>query len=166
MAGQDLISAADLRERFRYEPDVGFFFKKNYSARSTRREPLGCINPRGYRSIMISGKRYLAHRLAWFYTYGEWPRGAIDHINGDPLDNRIGNLRDVPLSHNAQNQTRPHSNNSTGHLGVRLDKRNGVFRAFIRCGGREISLGAFATPEDASRAYISAKRAMHPGGLL
>jgi hypothetical protein len=44
--------------------------------------------------IDIKGKPYLAEHLAWLYVTGEWPKHAIDHVNGDTLDNRWENLRE------------------------------------------------------------------------
>lgn len=47
--------------------------------------------------------KYLAHHVAWFFTYGYWP-SEIDHINHDRADNRIGNLREVSRSENLRNR--------------------------------------------------------------
>lgn len=46
-----------------------------------------------YCRVNVNKKNWLAHRLAWFMHYGEEAKGIIDHINGDPVDNRITNLR-------------------------------------------------------------------------
>ena len=57
----------------------------------------------GYLSGRILGKTYYAHRVAWLLHYGKWPEHNIDHINGNPTDNRICNLRDVPQVKNTRN---------------------------------------------------------------
>ncbi len=46
---------------------------------------------------------YKAHRLAWFYVHGVWPKEQIDHINGDKADNCIANLRLADFSKNQAN---------------------------------------------------------------
>ena len=67
------------------------------------------------------GVRLMAHRVAWAIYYGVWPTGMIDHINGDGLDNRICNLRDVTHKENARNSRRKATNKS-GCSGVMRDK--------------------------------------------
>jgi hypothetical protein len=57
----------------------------------------------GYTYIRIDRKRYAAHRLAWLYVYGTFPPRLLDHINGCPGDNRIGNLREATPHQNAGN---------------------------------------------------------------
>jgi hypothetical protein len=113
---------------------------------------------------MINRKRYAEHRLAWLYFYGSWPALFIDHINGNRSDNRISNLRDVPLVVNNQNQREPRGNNTNGFLGVRV--RNERIYAEIAVNGKSIKLGNFPSKEAAHEAYVQAKRKLHPGCTL
>src|SRR5579872_763292 len=53
--------------------------------------------------IRIDRKEYKAHNLAWLYVHGEWPRGELDHIDGDPHNNRLTNLREASHSQNLGN---------------------------------------------------------------
>lgn len=84
-----------------------------------------------YRRGTIYGKKYRTHRLIWLYVTGEWPSGDIDHINGDSLDNRFSNLRDVPKSENARNQ-KLHITNKTGICGVFYNPRYSGGKWFAR----------------------------------
>lgn len=113
----------------------------------------------GYRKIRIDGHQFLAHRLAWVYVYGVWP-AEIDHVNGNRSDNRIANLRSVSHRDNQQNMRLPRSNNSSGYLGVHFDR--GRWVAQIRSEGMRHRLGRFDTAEEASDAYLAAKRRLHP----
>lgn len=110
---------------------------------------------------MVRGRTYRAANLAWLYVHGVWPTGVIDHINTEPGDNRIANLRDIPPSGNAQNQRRAHKQNRSGVLGVEL-LSSGRYRPRINVGGKFLHLGVYDTPEEASAVYWEAKRNMHP----
>lgn len=109
-------------------------------------------SPTGYVRIGIDGKRYLAHRLAWLYVYGEWPSGDIDHINGDTSDNRIANLRDCTRSQNLLNQGK-HKNNKSGNKGVFYDSRRNKWVAKSQINRRQAYLGSFESKAAASLAY-------------
>lgn len=81
----------------------------------------GHIDKRGYVSIQINRYHYYAHRLAWTYMYGDYPEGVeplIDHINGNPSDNRIENLRVSSQSKNMKN-VRMCVRNTSGIMGIK-----------------------------------------------
>jgi hypothetical protein len=103
-----LMSIAD------YDPDTGIITRKD------RKGSNGSIDAYGYLIIKIKGEQYKAHRLAWLYVHGEFPSNVIDHINGDKLDNRIENLRDVPQAINVRD-TKREPNKDTGEVGIWVD---------------------------------------------
>lgn len=80
----------------------------------------------GYRKAMIAGKRYYTHRLVWMYHHGYFPEGMIDHIDKDPTNNSIENLREVSSSCNLLN-AKTRENNSTGIKGVTINRRRRKF---------------------------------------
>lgn len=149
-----------------YDPATGIFTWKVARGCAPKGSPAGTVTGHGYISIRVDGVRYLAHRLAWLLNYGDWSKGEVDHINGSRYDNRIENLRDVPRSLNQQNQTRAQSSNTTGALGVSKADAKGRFRARIFTNGKQHHLGTFKTVEEASRAYVTAKRQLHQGGVI
>lgn len=101
--------------------------------------------------------RVLMHRVIWEHYHGPIPEGhTIDHINHNPLDNRLGNLRVCTLAENKQN-SRPYRNSSSQYKGVSLTK-SGRWRAYIRVEGKLIHLGRHDSEEDAARAYNRAAR--------
>ena len=166
MAKADL-TAARLRDVLHYEAATGIFtWVRPTGRRAKTGDIAGSAEGRGYWAIRIDSVRYKAHRLAWLYQNGEWPRGDIDHINGDRRDNRIANLREASRSTNIQNLRSAKSHNRAGLLGVVLDlskKTDKKYTARIVYGGRQHSLGYYNTPEEAHAAYLEAKRKHHPG---
>lgn len=120
-------------------------------------------NGNGYPRVTVDGHRYHCHRLAWFYVHGVFPKDEIDHINGDRGDYRLANLRVATRRKNAQNMRRPQVSNKSGHLGVSYDKSRDKWVARIRTIENYKMLGRFDTKEEASAAYITAKRRYHEG---
>ena len=107
-----------------------------------------------YLRIRVNGKAYMAHRIAWLIITGEWPESLLDHINGNGLDNRKENLREVSIATNAKN-ARLSSRNTTGTTGVYCI--NNQWKAFVRVDYRLIPLGSFQTKADAIAARKQAE---------
>lgn len=93
------------------------------------------------------------------------PPAEIDHINGCKSDNRFVNLRRSTRQHNNQNRRRPHLNNMLGVMGVHKT-RSDRYLARIRIDGQAKHIGVFDTVEEASAAYLIAKRQLHEGNTL
>lgn len=72
----------------------------------------------------------------------------IDHINRNKLDNRKCNLRIATASVNSINKGLQ-SNNTTGHVGVHLNKKSGTWNARVKVNGKVIWLGSYPTKEEA-----------------
>lgn len=120
-------------------------------------EALTTSGPHGHRSGGMFSRTYHAHRVIWLLAHKEWPKGQIDHINGDASDNRLVNLRDVTASENLRNQRRAW-NNTSGVLGVSWNRPCGKWRAQIMSGGRNIHLGQFDDIDDAITARKAAEK--------
>lgn len=143
-----------------YNSENGLFFWRVHGKGKQQNRPVGSTSTNGYRQITINYKMYLAHRLAWFYLYGSFPNGFIDHINGNKQDNRIENLRIVSHIGNCQNQRKATSRSKTGLIGVCSDVNN-RYRARIRVNGKDFHLGVYSSPEEAHEIYKKAKRLFH-----
>jgi hypothetical protein len=157
------LSAAQLRDALDYDPETGVF---RWKIRPNLRIQVGKIAGtlcNGYVRIKLDDFCHAGHRLAWLHVYGAWPSKQMDHVNGVRSDNRIANLRDVPILINRQNQRRAHRRNRVGLLGVsKSSQRRPGFRARID----HIHLGTYPTPEQAHAVYVSAKRIRHEGNTL
>jgi hypothetical protein len=146
-------------EYIAYDPDTGSFTRLKTSGTKKAGDKVGCINGR-YLTINICGKNIRGHRLAWFLTHGRLPT-TIDHVNGDGLDNRLCNLREVTQQQNIHNHRKPPRHNTSGYLGVSYFKAGNKFSAHINLDGKKKHLGYFVDPEVAHQAYLTAKRELH-----
>jgi len=115
-------------------------------------EIAGWKTRRGYWMVMLGGKKFMSHRVIWALIHGEWPSAQIDHINGDPSDNRIANLRLASQSQNNFNRSM-FRNNTTGYQGVTYEPSRNKYKASIRIDGKTRNIGRFDSALDASIAY-------------
>ena len=120
----------------------------------------GTVTTGGYIQIHVNGRRYAAHRLAWFMCYGEWPGEMLDHIDRNKQNNRICNLRLATRSQNGCNRTKQR-NSSTGFKGVFRVPSSNKFQALCKIEGVNHYLGIFTTPEEADLAYEQFARKHH-----
>lgn len=145
------ITQEELIKIIDYNPDTGIMTWKvaNHYLHKIGNE-IGTQHKNGYREVSIYGNRYYIHRLAWFYQYNEIPKN-IDHINGITNDNRIDNLRNVEHRINIRN-TKLSKNNTSGHNGIRWDKKYKKFESKIMVNYKKIFLGYYDILEDAINA--------------
>ncbi len=157
-----MLTQAIVQKLFEYNAATGDLINRtSRHYKITAGSVAGYIGDGGYRAIKIKQRRYTAHRLVWLYVHGVWPTHEIDHLNGNPADNRIQNLRDVPHQVNVQNRRASARNSTTGILGV--GPSGNRWRARIRLDGIPRTLGSYATKNEAEAAYINAKRELHAG---
>lgn len=156
------LTQSRLKELIEYNQITGLFTWKINKGRSAKAGELACktTNAAGYYRIGIDGARHAAHRLAWFYMHGSFPKFDIDHINRIRTDNRIMNLRPVTRSENLQN-TLIGPKNSSGYKGVYWHKKASKWIAQIKSNGVYRYLGLFEKLEDAAMAYSNAASVHH-----
>lgn len=147
-----------VKQELDYNHETGLFVWKSRHPNKLRHNGrvAGTTNSEGYTIIRVNGRAFHAHRLAWFFFYGEVPQGGLDHINRNPLDNRIANLRLATVSQNRANAR------ARGKClrGVK-PKKSGKFEARIKKHGKCIYLGVYDTEQDAHAAYMSAAQVLH-----
>jgi hypothetical protein len=147
-----------LKEHLSYNQETGTFtWIKSPGGNIVKGMKTGCKNGKNYLLIGVKGKCYSAHRLAWLLAYGTWPENEIDHINKDPSDNRLVNLRLATRNQNNQNR-KQFSNNSSGHTGVRWHERDKRWHAYIGINKKIIFLGGYKIIEDAISARKKAEK--------
>lgn len=126
-----------------YNPMTGLFVRKKTGKLT------GTKSRAGYVIIGIGKPTYYAHRLAWLWTYGEWPDGLIDHIDRDKTNNRISNLRVTNKGVNAVNSVAVRS--KSGFRGVYYQSNTSKWR--VKAG--RVNVGYFSSKKAAHRAYLA-----------
>lgn len=141
----------DLRRLLDYDAATGIFRRRRTG------RVAGCATGGQRRAwiIGVKGRRYLAHRLAWYYVHGVWPVDDIDHKDCDPSNNRIDNLRLADQTQNNGN-TGLYRTNKSGFKGVHFSRHAKQWRASIQFRGKMKNLGYFDTPEEAHKTYMAA----------
>ena len=95
-----------LDELFLYYPETGLVVRKIRVSNIVAGSVVGtvCKNHCKYKylAVKIDGRGYILSRVVWFMETGHWPK-QVDHVNGDPTDNRWKNLRSVDLDENRKN---------------------------------------------------------------
>jgi hypothetical protein len=140
-----------LRSLYWYNPITGEIISRRTN------KPTGWVE-NGYRHIELKGKCYRVHRLIWMYLYDRWPIEMIDHINGDKLDNRFCNLREVTAKQNAENRNQIQG--VSGLKGV-FPAPKGRWKASIGHNGKVIYLGTYDLKEEAYDIYCKAAKVFH-----
>lgn len=169
-----MLNYEDVSKMLRCDFDSGsiFWIEDSYSGfkksvlRHAQGDEAGTKRNDGRFIVNLNGKLYLRYRVVWLLYYKKLPNGSIDHINGNPSDDSIINLRDATPDINSQNIFRCHKNKkSSKYLGVFMDKRkkNKKWRSSIMVNGENISLGYFLTEKEAYEVYMCAKSNLHKG---
>lgn len=159
------LNQAELRRVIHYDPKTGVLKWKVATGRRVRVGDIaGSIlcdrDNRQRRRMNIHGYAYYAHRLAFLYMKGHWPRGQVDHKNRDTLDNRWSNLRECTGFQNQANRG-PNKNNKLAIKGVSYNKTMKKFQATLWANGKRAHRSYHDTLEDATRAYKRAAKKFH-----
>ncbi len=130
-------------------------WKRHTKFRSLDGMPAGSLNTWGYLSFVIDRRRYSHSRLVYIYHFGPLGRDLyVDHINNNPADDRIENLRPATAQQNIWNRRRASTANNR-YRGVRYDSTHTTkpWRVSLKTPTESIYVGRFATDGEAAFAY-------------
>ncbi len=151
-----MLTQKRVHELLALNPDLGRFTRKVSRGGARAGTIAGSRDALGRVRIQIDGENHYAHRLIFFMVKGRWPEGEIDHIDGNPANNRWSNLREATRTENNRNRS-TQSNNTSGVTGVVWLARRGKWRASIVVNRRKIHLGYFTEFEEAVAARCAAE---------
>lgn len=160
----DILTQDFLKSRLYYDKNTGIFtYLKKVSNNTNIGDIAGSIHKTGYNVIIIAGRSYKSHRLAFLWMNGSFPKKDIDHINGNKLDNRWENIREATKSENNKNSPR-RKDNKSGICGVYWNPLKEEWRATIYNNKKHILLGNFKDINDAISARKQAEKefGFHP----
>lgn len=161
MAKSDsILSTADLHSLFEYK-DGDLYWKTNSGGNGCVKAgaKAGTTHPDGYKSVRIKNTMIKQHRVIYMMFFGQLPK-FIDHIDGDPSNNRIENLREANPSQNSWNH-RMSKNNKSGIKGVSWHKRKNKWIASCSINGSLKHVGYFENKSDAEEAVKSFRETNH-----
>jgi hypothetical protein len=159
-----MITHAQVLAAFEYREDGVLINRISRGGRTRAGAVAGSINtdPRyAYQSwhIYLHGKFYKRPRLIYFMFHKDFPIHdptiLLNHIDGDPLNDRIENLRIATHTQVLHNH-KLHKHNKSGCSGVFHEGRN-RWQANIGVGGKQIKLGCFSSYEEAVRVRRAAE---------
>jgi len=147
-----------LNELFSYD-DGKLYWKVDRFTNKTKCKEAGYRRPDGYLTIRIFGKLYRASRVIYIMHNGLFD-GEIDHIDGNPKNDRIENLRVATSSQNKRN-TKTRKDNSSGVKGVSWSCVFSKWNAKLNVNGRTVYSRYFHLKEDAIKAIEIARQLFH-----
>lgn len=161
-AENNALTQTELKRQLHYDPLTGIFTRLiSTNSRVNVGDTAGTKSTKnGYVQIMINGKQYRAHRLAFLYMTGSFPSKHVDHKFGIKDDNRWSELREASNQQNTRNSAMK-SNNTSGFKGVTWNKKAQKWAAYSRDKNKTVYLGLFDNPVDASKAYINFSKPIH-----
>lgn len=145
-----MLTKKQLHNELYYDRSTGEFFRVKTGGIQFKDSPAGSVGSGGYVKITINRVSYMAHHLVFIYEYGIYTNLIIDHIDGDPSNNKKYNLRSVTHQDNMKNKSL-NSRNKSGINGVQLI--DGMYNCFI--GG--VYLGATGKIDEAANIINDAK---------
>lgn len=148
-----------IEQYIKYNSKVGklFWIKEPRTKGGKKVIGLECGDKYKYKSVRLFKKKYLYHRLCWFLYYGQWPDGIIDHLDGNPHNNKIKNLRNTNRRGNSTNLKL----HREGHLaGTTFLKSHKKFAARCWHKSKSVFLGYYDTASAAHEAYLNFARSL------
>ena len=161
------LTQEEAQKYFYYNDESGKLYWKKPTARCVKIGDIAGCPQYNYKHkdkvihliVVLHGHHYLVHRIIFALFHGDvlCLNKVIDHIDGNPENNLINNLRLVTNRENCQNRKDQRESGKTGYYWFKATKK---WRAEIReeNSGIRHHLGYFCKEEEAQCAYLEALR--------
>lgn len=147
-----MLTAKELKRILHYNPKTGIWTRIFSNGRSDLVGSIcKCVDGYGYVQIRIGKQRLKAHRLAFLYMIGKFPKQEVDHIDLNRANNKWSNLREATKRQNMMNM-KVRRDNVVGLKGVTRTKDGFMVRIVVD--GKRKYIGLFGNQFDAHRAYL------------
>lgn len=156
MTDEELIE--EFNKSFVYK-DGNLFWKIKPNKSVRLGDSIGCANGKGYLVVRLNRKLYTVHRVIFSMFNGYFPE-YVDHIDGNPLNNKVTNLRECNAAENGWN-SKLSSKNTSGVKGVSFDRTSKKWRARLCTNRANTHLGLYPTIKEAEVAVIKARSERH-----
>lgn len=167
---RDQVTPKIVAELLRYNPQTGELFwrerdrkwfvsdkgHKTWNGKWANKQAFTTTDRLGYRQGALFSIGFLAHRVVLAIANSEWP-DVVDHIDGNPGNNTLLNLRATTQAENKRN-IRMYDRNKSGTHGVRWDEQRSLWVARIGINGKSVHIGRFASKAGAIEARKRAER--------
>jgi hypothetical protein len=154
----EILTQQKLKELFDYKD--GFLYWKQRVANCIQIGQIaGCLDTNGYYKIRINKKMYGTHRIIFAWHHGFFPK-QIDHIDRNPANNKIENLREASPAENMWNVAK-NIRNTSGFRNVIYRKERKTWTCRFKINGKHICKGSFKTAEEASLFAEKLRKELH-----
>jgi len=141
------------RPRLQFSSEA--FWLRNCRESAGKKVKCFAVNRQGHRAVSFRAYgrrvRILLHHVVWVLAKGFLPTLDIDHVNNDPADNRLVNLRLASRAQNSTNKTRK----LPGLKGA-YKLKTGQWQSTLWVGNKHIYLGHFSSEQAAHEAWVEA----------
>ena len=132
----------------RIEDDGVAYWTESPGRRVAAGAQAGSVCKLGYVVVQHRRKLFKLHRLIFLHHHGYLPE-MVDHIDGNPTNNRVSNLRAATRVLNMRNARRP-ANNTSGVKNVYWHRPSSRWLVTLRVERKSIYFGCFLTLEEAT----------------
>jgi len=124
------LTQEDVKSLFEYKEGKLFWKMDRARGKVKAGSEAGCLSSHGYKRLMIGYKEIPSHRIVYLWHHGYMPK-VVDHIDSNPLNNKIENLREATAQTNQYNR-KLSKNNSSGCKNVSWHEKQKRWQVHIK----------------------------------